>query len=96
MHITIHLFFFICNQIILLLLFGGFLMSQALLSVEQAAQRLGGVSRWSIYAWLSQGRIRKTKIGSRVMVAETDLQAFIASCNQEPPAQRKAASSKAL
>ena len=69
-------------------------MSQALLSVEQAAQRLGGVSRWSIYAWLSQGRIRKTKVGSRVMIGESDLQAFVAGCNQEPPAQRKAASSE--
>jgi excisionase family DNA binding protein len=47
-------------------------MTQALLSVEQAAQRLGGVSRWSIYAWLSQGRIRKTKVGSRVMIGESD------------------------
>lgn len=71
-------------------------MSQALLSVEQAAQRLGGVSRWSIYAWLSQGRIRKTKVGSRVMIGESDLQAFVAGCNQEPPAQCKAASSEAL
>ena len=40
-------------------------MSQALLSVEQAAQRLGGVSRWTIYAWLAKGRLRKTKIGSQ-------------------------------
>ncbi len=71
-------------------------MSEALLSVEQAAQRLGGVSRWSVYAWLSQGRIRKTKVGSRVMIGESDLQAFVAGCNQEPPAQHKAASSEAL
>jgi excisionase family DNA binding protein len=70
-------------------------MTQALLSVEEAAQRLGGVSRWSIYAWLSQGRIRKTKVGSRVMIGESDLLAFVAACNQEPPAQRKAASPKA-
>lgn len=60
-------------------------MSQALLSVEQAAQMLGGVSRWSIYAWLSQGRLRKTKVGSRVMIAECDLQDFIASCNPAKP-----------
>jgi excisionase family DNA binding protein len=58
-------------------------MRQALLSVEEAAQRLGGVSRWSIYAWLSQGRIRKTKVGSRVMIDESDLQAFVAACNPE-------------
>jgi excisionase family DNA binding protein len=83
------LFSFISNQIILLL-FGGFPMSEALLSVEQAAQRLGGVSRWSIYAWLSQGRIRKTKVGSRVMIGEGDLQAFISSCNPDLPAERNA------
>lgn len=59
-------------------------MSEVLLSVEEAAQRLGGVSRWSIYAWMSQGRLRKTKIGSRVMIADRDLHAFIASCNPEP------------
>jgi len=58
-------------------------MTQALLSVEQAAQRLGGVSRWSIYSWLSQGRLRKTKVGSRVMIAEADLLAFLAQCNPE-------------
>jgi excisionase family DNA binding protein len=70
-------------------------MSQVLLSVEQAAQRLGGVSRWSVYAWLSQGRLRKTKVGSRVMIGESDLQAFVAGCNPEPPAQRKAVSPEA-
>ena len=59
-------------------------MVPLLLSVEQAAERLGGVSVWSIYNWLSKGKIRKTKIGSRVMIAESDLQAFIASCNPEP------------
>ncbi len=65
-------------------------MSQALLSVEEAAQRLGGISRWSVYAWLSQGRIRKTKVGSRVMIGESDLQAFISSCNPELPTKRNA------
>jgi excisionase family DNA binding protein len=59
-------------------------MAEALLSVEQAAQRLGGVSKWSIYCWLSKGRLRKTRVGSRVMISETDLQAFIAKCNPEP------------
>jgi excisionase family DNA binding protein len=31
-----------------------------LMSVEQAAIRLGGVSKWTIYAWLSQGKLRRT------------------------------------
>ncbi len=60
-------------------------MTQTLLSVEQAAERLGGVSRWSIYSWLSQGRLRKTKVGSRVMIRESDLQAFIDQCNPAEP-----------
>ena len=55
-----------------------------LLSVEEVAQRLGGVSRWSVYSWLSQRRLKKTKVGSRVMVDERDLQNFLASCNPEP------------
>ena len=59
-------------------------MIQTLLSVEQAAERLGGVSRWTVYSWMSQGRLRKTKVGSRVMIAESDLQAFLSACNPEP------------
>lgn len=58
-------------------------MTTVLLSVEQAAERLGGVSRWTVYSWLSQKRLRKTKIGSRVMIAEDDLEAFIAGCNPQ-------------
>ncbi|MGA3136877.1 MAG: helix-turn-helix domain-containing protein [Terracidiphilus sp.] len=70
-------------------------MTQALLSVEQAAQRLGGVSRWSIYSWLSQGRLRKTKVGSRVMISESDLEAFLAGCNPELAAQSQVTPSEA-
>ncbi len=58
-------------------------MTQTLLSVEEAALKLGGVSRWTIYSWLSQGRLRKTKVGSRVMIAERDIEAFLSSCNPE-------------
>ena len=58
-------------------------MTQTLLSVDEAALKLGGVSRWTIYSWLSQGWLRKTKVGSRVMIAERDLQAFLAKCNPE-------------
>jgi excisionase family DNA binding protein len=60
-------------------------MPQAILSelhsVEETARRLGGVSVWTVYSWLSKGRLRKTKVGSRVMIAESDLQAFLADCN---------------
>ncbi len=58
-------------------------MTQTLLSVEEAAQKLGGVSRWTVYAWLSKRRLRKTKVGSRVMIAEADLEAFLLACNPQ-------------
>jgi hypothetical protein len=28
---------------------------QRLMSVEQAAERLGGISKWTVHAWLSKG-----------------------------------------
>jgi excisionase family DNA binding protein len=56
---------------------------QGLMSVEQAAERLGGISKWSVYAWLSKGRLRRTKVGSRTMIRESDIQAFLANCNPE-------------
>lgn len=58
-------------------------MDDPLWDVSHIAKRLGGVSPWSVYAWISQGRLRKTKVGSRTMVSEHDLQAFIAECNPD-------------
>jgi excisionase family DNA binding protein len=54
---------------------------ESLYSVAEAAKRLGGISKWSIYSWMSQGRLRKTKVGSRVMTCERDILAFLAGCN---------------
>jgi len=34
---------------------------EQLLSVAEAAKRLGGISKWTLHAWLSQGRIQRTK-----------------------------------
>jgi excisionase family DNA binding protein len=49
----------------------------ALLSVEEAARRLGGISKWTLHAWLSQGRLQRTKVGSRTMIRESELQKVI-------------------
>jgi excisionase family DNA binding protein len=68
--------------------------SDRLYSVEDAAQYLGGLSKYTIHAWLSSGKLRRTKVGARTMIRESDLQAFIASCNDEPPAKRKVALSE--
>jgi len=44
-----------------------------LLSVEEAAKRLGGISKWAVHAWLSQGKLRRTKVGRRTMIRESEL-----------------------
>ena len=56
---------------------------ETLLSVEEAAKRLGGISKWTIYAWLSSGRLRRTKIGSRTMLRESELARFVKDENRD-------------
>ena len=55
---------------------------EALLSVEEAARRLGGLSKYTIHAWLSSGKLRRTKVGSRTMIRESELQRFIEEQNE--------------
>ena len=52
-------------------------MIEKLYSVKESASALGNVSPWTVYAWISQGKLRKIKIGSRTMVAESELKRFI-------------------
>ena len=46
---------------------------EPLYSVKEAAKRLGGVSRFTIYAWMSRGFLERTRVGGRVMVRESSL-----------------------
>jgi len=50
---------------------------EKLLSVEAAAQALGGISPWTVRAWLSQRKLLKVKIGRRTMIAESELERFL-------------------
>jgi excisionase family DNA binding protein len=50
---------------------------ETLLSVDEAAKRLGGISKWTIHAWLSKGRLQRTKVGARTMIRESELTRFI-------------------
>ena len=50
---------------------------ERLLTVEEAAKALGGLSKYTIHAWLSSGKLLRTKVGSRTMIRESDLQAVI-------------------
>jgi excisionase family DNA binding protein len=47
--------------------------SDELLSVTEVAKRLGGLSKWTVHAWLSQGRLRRTKVGGRTMIRQSEL-----------------------
>lgn len=59
-------------------------MIDALLSVEEAARQLGGVSKWTVHAWLSQGRLQRTKVGGRTMIRESELQKVIKDGGKSP------------
>ena len=69
--------------------------SDKLYSVEDAAAFLGGVSKWTVHAWLAKGKLRRTKVGSRTMIRESDLQAFLAKCNPETVAESSVTASPA-
>jgi len=62
-----------------------------LLSVEEAARRLGGISKWTLHAWLSKGKLQRTKVGGRTMIRESELQKVIEDGGKSaaPRRQRK-------
>jgi excisionase family DNA binding protein len=49
---------------------------EKLISVKEAAILLG-ISPWTLFAWVSQGRIRYRKVGRRTMFTEEDLEDFV-------------------
>lgn len=55
------------------------LISDPVISVKDACQKLGGISKWTIYAWLSQGKLARTKVGSRTMIRMSELERLVAS-----------------
>lgn len=56
----------------------------ALLSVNEAAKRLGGISKWTVHAWLSQGKLQRTKVGGRTMIRESELARVIQDGGKSP------------
>ena len=48
-----------------------------LVSVTEAAKRLGGISKWTVHTWLSQGKLKRTKVGGRTMIRESELSRVI-------------------
>jgi excisionase family DNA binding protein len=58
-----------------------------LYSVTAAAQKLGGISKFTIYSWLSRGLLERTKVGGRTMIRESSLQRFIKRSSNKQPAR---------
>lgn len=63
-------------------------VEDALLSVTEAAKRLGGISRWTVHAWLSKGRLQRTKVGGRTMIRESELERVIEDGGKSPCPRR--------
>jgi excisionase family DNA binding protein len=63
-------------------------MEDILLSVPEVARRLGGISPWTVHAWLSQGRLQRTKVGGRTMIRESELQKVIQDGGKSPSSAR--------
>jgi hypothetical protein len=64
---------------------------ERLVSIEEAAKLLGGISTWTVHGWCSKGhptygRLQRTKVGNRTMLRESELERFIAVCNPQPDA----------
>lgn len=55
-----------------------------LLSVSETARLLGGISKWTVYAWLSQGKLQRTKVGGRTMIRESELAKVIEDGGKSP------------
>lgn len=64
---------------------------EALYSVEDAAKLLGGISKWTVHAWLSKGRLQRTKVGGRTMIRESELARIMEDGGKSPAPRRGSA-----
>ena len=60
-----------------------------LMSIEEAAKRLGGISKFTIQSWLSKGKLQRVKVGARTMLRESDLQKVIQDGGKSPGPRRR-------
>ena len=64
---------------------------ETLYSVEAAARKLGGVSKFTIYAWLSRGLLERTKVGGRTMIRESSLLRLLDKGTEKRAGKRRGA-----
>ena len=58
-----------------------------LYSVRDAAEYLGGVSQYSVHAWMSQKRLVRTKVAARTMIRKSELDRFVREGGKAPTAK---------
>ena len=56
----------------------------ALVSIKEAARLLGGLSEYTNHAWLSQGKLQRSKVGSRTMIRVSELEKMIVDGGKSP------------
>lgn len=50
---------------------------RALLSIAQAQEQLGGISRTTVYELIKSGDLRRVKIGARALITSESLAAYL-------------------
>lgn len=60
-----------------------------LFSVKDAAHYLGGLSHYTVHAWLSQGKLKRSKVGSRTMIRKSELDKIVQDGSQSNGTARR-------
>jgi len=51
-------------------------LAKRLLSIDETAELLG-ISKWTVRAWIQQGRLASVKLGSRRLLAQAEIDRVI-------------------
>jgi excisionase family DNA binding protein len=63
---------------------------ETLYSVQEAAKKLGGVSKFTLYAWMRRGMLERTRVGGRVMIRESSLLKLLQRSNERGASDSRA------
>jgi excisionase family DNA binding protein len=50
---------------------------ECLIAVPEFCRIVGGLSRWTAYSWLSAGKLKGVKVGSRVMIPQSEIERIV-------------------
>jgi hypothetical protein len=60
------------------------IVDEALYSIRGSAQALGGISRFTVERWLSEGKLLRTKVGGRTMIRGSELRRILVDGGKSP------------